>query len=496
MLELRKREEEGADPDLYKTPPKELADHPMFRGHQTVGMITAEVPKFESKGSGGNQGLSDEMRQMGLKHEPTHGSYGAGKENSFIVYGPTREQMYRLGNRYGQEAVIFSQDGKHEMLYTHGPNAGKAHPSLPLVRFSQKEPEDYYTHFPGRGYVTLHFDHSKLNQTPIPYTMPAHMQAPHNDLPLSQRDEITTRGDVNSTLASALRKAIGRERWAGSYPWHEGHTSYHRKTKGQGVLLDQSEFFEAMKLAKADTLAQAANPSTATKPHNEQAAGAGVSTYAKFAQPYGNVNKSMSTSLKHYPMEGTSAAVNHLVAHHGYQVHYAGGRHGKADLANKNYNTGHLMIWDPSAGSGGDFGHADYTDNWRKIHELAHALTYNQLNAKYGEGRRMGGLGKQRTTREAKRAVEWEWLAAHKQRDLAKQIGINISDDDFHRELNTVMHDAVHRAVTGKFTEPSDEGFVPHPHKVPLETALGMIDEEAGNMGLQHPHDLLNRRGS
>lgn len=479
MLELRKREEEGADPDLYKTPPKEIADHPLFRGHQTVGMITAEAPKFESKGLNGNQGLSDEMRQMGLKHEPTHGSYGAGHENSFIVYGPTREQMYRLGHRYGQEAVIFSQDGKHEMMYTHGPNAGKAHPSLPLVRFSQKEPEDYYTHLPGRGFVTLHFDHSKLNQTPIPYTMPAHMQAPQNDIPLAQQDKLT-KGDVNWALAAALRKAIGREKWAGAYPWHEGHTSYHHKTKNHGVLLDQNEFYQSMKLAKNDKLAPIES-TRARKPKDDD-------QYAKHAAPYGSINSGMPGSLKHYKLGGMAPYVNALVKEHGYQTYFGGGRNGSPDLATRNYDNDHLMIPDPT---NVDEPGSDETANWRKLHELAHALTRNEVNAKYGEGRRSGPLG-QRTGREAKRAIEWEWLAAHKQRDLSKRIGVNISDEDFHRELNTVMHDAVHRAVTGEVRDPGEEGFLPHSHKIPLEIAHRMVDEAAGAMGL--PDDNTRSR--
>jgi hypothetical protein len=477
MLLFKSEEDSGADPDMYKTPPKELADHPMFRGHQTVGMITADAPKYESKGSNGNKGLSDEMRQLGLKHEATQGSYGAGPENSFIVYGPTREQMYQLGNRYGQETVVFSQDGKQELMYTHGPNAGKAHPSLPLVRFSQKKPDDYYTHFPGRGYVTLHFDNSKLNQTPIPYTMPAHMQALHNDLPLAQQDQLT-KGDVNFALAAVLRKAIGRERWAGAYQWHDGHTSLHHKTKGHGVLLDQKEFYDGMKLAKHDKLALASDSISSHRPNKDD------DLYIKHAAPFGTVNKAMSASLKHYKLSGKAPYVNSLMREHGYQPYFAGGRNGNPDLATRNYDTGHLMIQDPT---NADEPGSDETSNWRKLHELAHALTRDEVNGKYGEGRRVGPLG-QRTGREAKRAIEWEWLAAHKQRDLAKQIGVNVSDDDFHRELNTVMHDAVHRAITGEVRDPGDEGFTPHAHKIPLETAHRMVDEAAGSMGLPDDH--------
>jgi hypothetical protein len=226
---------------------------------------------------------------------------------------------------------------------------------------------------------------------------------------------------------------------------------------------------------------------------NDQAAGVGSKDYGRMAAPYGTVTKGVKTNLKFYPLEGKHQEASKQVTDHGYQVYYAGGPHGKPDLATKNYNTKNLMIYDPSAGSGGDFGDTSYTDAWRKTHELAHALTYGDVNSLYGEGRRIGALGKHRTPREAKRAVHWEWLVAHKQRELAKQLGVHISDADFNRETNTVMHDAVHRAITGKFSEPGDEGFSPHPHKVPLETALGMIDQESKRLGLRHDDDLLQK---
>ena len=105
----------------------------------------------------------------------------------------------------------------------------------------------------------------------------------------------------------------------------------------------------------------------------------------------------------------------------------------------------------------------------------------------------MGALGKHRTLREAKRAVEWEHLAALKQRELASQIGVHISDEDFNREYNTVLHDAVHRAVTGKFSDPQHEGFRPHAHRVPLDVAMRMLDEAAKDMGLRDEHDLLRK---
>lgn len=257
------------------------------------------------------------------------------------------------------------------------------------------------------------------------------------------------------------------------YNWHDGHTDHH------GTL------------AKEEPVAPGAHPhNDAGVPGNDQNAGVGVSSYAKFAAPYGKVTPGKPSNLMHYDYRPFEGKIDALTKKHGFQVYTAGGKYGKPDLGQRNYNTGHLMIYDPTPGGGGDSGDEAYTRSWRKIHELSHALTLQDLNQKYGEGRRLGKLGV-RTPREAKRAVEWEWLAAHKQRELSNEIGHNIPDDVFHRELNTVMHDAVHRAVTGQFTEPSGEGYEPHAHKVPLGHALGMVDQEAQNMGLQHDEDTL-----
>jgi hypothetical protein len=169
MWTLRKDDVEQGEHNLYHTTPPEVADHPMF-SKGTVGMVTADNPMHPSH-PGGTAAMQKELQGMGLAHELTHGSYGGPKETSFIVHNPTREQMYRLGHKYGQESVIYSQDGKHEMLYTNGPHAGKAHLSKPEMHYSQTQPKDFYTHLPGRGFVTLHFG-DEMHDTPIKGTMP------------------------------------------------------------------------------------------------------------------------------------------------------------------------------------------------------------------------------------------------------------------------------------------------------------------------------------
>jgi hypothetical protein len=300
---------------------------------------------------------------------------------------------------------------------------------------------------------------------------------------------------VRLQIAAALRKGIQTAHlsgaWPGAYPWHETHPSHNHKGCLAGVIVPASYFDQGLRKAETPDF----SGGEAVEGSGGANSKAGTSkAYQKFAAPYGTVDRSKPSNLMHYPLQGKAADVDALVAHHGFKTYYAGGKHGKPDLVNKHFGTGHLMIYAPdAAGTGyGDENHS-YTDAWRKTHELAHALTLPALNQKYGEGRRMGVLGKHRTLREAKRAVEWEWLVAHKQRELAKQIGAHISDEDFNRELNTVMHEAVHRAVTGKFVQPQEEGFHAHSHKVPLETALGMVDEAGKQLGLKGEHDLLGR---
>ncbi len=200
MRPLRKDEIENNEHNLYSVVPPQVADHPLFNPGHTVGIMTAESPKFPTQ-PGGNEALKADLHGLGLHHEPTHGSYGA-PENSFIVHNPTREHMYMLGRKYGQEAVVYSQDGKHELLYTHGPNAGKHQLSKPQMHFSQTQPKDFYTHLPGKGYVTLHFG-DDLHDSPVKGTVPLehHTQQP----PLTPMSR-----DLMRKFAQDLQEVINR----------------------------------------------------------------------------------------------------------------------------------------------------------------------------------------------------------------------------------------------------------------------------------------------
>lgn len=453
-------------------------EHPLFSGKSSVGMISGENPRWPAQASG-HEAMGEAIKNLGLKGEPQLGRYGS-PEKSWMVYGPTREQMFKLGRLFGQDSVVYSNSGQHELLYTNGPNIGRFHPGVGHEWFTD-EPEDFYTHMPKYGgFLRLKFDWDTLHPSKLVQNLAIDAQqlrAQHGDD--SAMAEHNT-GNFRKALADTIKKALiantPQPRFhphPHAYEWHNEHTDHHLQVGAPGVVL-----VSASDLNKSAT-------------HGSDHP-TGVSTYAKYAMPYGVIDKSGSSDLYHYPYHGKNEEIDRLVNDHGYGVYYAGGKHGRPDLANRNYNTKHLMI--PDSGiDGTDFGAEAYTDGWRKIHELSHALTSSEINKIYGEGRRARGLGQHRTLREALRAVHWEWLATHKQRDLSEQIGVHIPEHVFNRELNTVMHDAVHRAVTGRVVEPVGAGFRPFEHKVPLETALGMVRESAHNLGITGMHDLIRK---
>ncbi len=436
-------------------------------GGGTFGIMSAEKPLYPSLAPHGHEALGKILKRHGLQFQETHGRYQE-PERAYIIHGIQPDFLRYLGKLFGQESVVHSQDGQHRLIYTNGPHEGKYHPQdvqNPVEMF-QDHPDDYYTHVPGQGYARINFDWNRLH--PLVETG-------------VRKDEYTIEEAV-----AILRKHFAHAKFQPhphAYSWHDGHTDHHLEVNDP--------------LGKADPvhphMSQPEPPVAPKNFENEQAMAPGGATYHQFAAPYGQVTPAQQTNLRHYRYEGKLPQIEDLVKRHGYQTYYAGGRYGKPDLARKNYNTGHLMVYDPTPGSGGDFKDEEYNRGWRQIHELSHALTYPELNKIYGEGRRIGKLGTHRNLREALRAVHWEWLAAHKQRELSNQLGVPMSDEDFHRELNTVMHDAAHRAVTGQFTEPGGEGFTPHSHKIPLATALDMVRDHAVRLGLKGMEDTLKK---
>ena len=205
----------------------------------------------------------------------------------------------------------------------------------------------------------------------------------------------------------------------------------------------------------------------------------------------------VNQAFEPYPLQQMSELTPHvdeLLASYGYEPYYFGGRYPMPDLNKRNYESGHLAIYDPEVRTAG-FSDAAFTDNWRKLHELGHALGLEDINAKWGEGRRLGKLGV-RTPREMLRAVDWERAAMENQRDLMNEVGLQITPEaQYNKDWNTTIGDAAFRAITGKFTSPETEGFVPFSEKIPLDIAMRKVRERADELGLDMDETLRDKRG-
>lgn len=174
--------------------PPELADHPIFAGPYPVGMVTADAPKVPPQITGGTKAMAKELERMGLQHELTNGKYNGQTETSFLVHNPTREQMMELGQKFGQESVVFTHNGNHEMIYTNGANKGKWNPGLPGGEYFKDPPADFFTQIPQKGYLRLDFDWNNLM-----------------DLPQTQEQDVT-KAEVATALLATLNKAMESEK--------------------------------------------------------------------------------------------------------------------------------------------------------------------------------------------------------------------------------------------------------------------------------------------
>jgi hypothetical protein len=112
------------------------------------------------------QSLEGDLKTDGFTYTKVKGHYG-GEEDSFLVmiHDADKAHVTKLGEKYNQDSVIYSDAGKHEMLYTTGKNKGSKHDGS---GFEEKaDAEDYYTEIShagggGKSKFSLKFDFDSL----------------------------------------------------------------------------------------------------------------------------------------------------------------------------------------------------------------------------------------------------------------------------------------------------------------------------------------------
>jgi len=224
-----------------------------------------------------------------------------------------------------------------------------------------------------------------------------------------------------------------------------------------------------------------------------------VEVYGRF----GSLRKEPTTDrLKIYNLrpaiENPQGTTQKLLDDYGFEVEvfsFDPERFRLPELKKRGYEQGVVWIYDPEV-KRGSFNDAEYTRAWRVSHEIAHAITEQLMEERYGPSFRYGRLGRiallprgkpprqtlveQRplTLKEAQRAVEWEDLAFRVQRMLLEQVGISINEEQFTQEYNTNLSDAMYRSLTGEFGDPGEYGFMPNAaRRVPVRDVLRALEK-------------------
>jgi hypothetical protein len=163
-------------------------------------------------------------------------------------------------------------------------------------------------------------------------------------------------------------------------------------------------------------------------------------------------------------------------------------------LKKEGYEQGIVWIYNPRNPQG-SFKDEDYTTAWRITHEVAHGITERFMEAKYGESKRFGRMGRTMqglrgvppnqkevtlpplTLKHAQRAVEWEEVTFRVQRMLLQEMGVTITDEQFNQENRINLSDAMYRSLTGEFGDPGEYGFVPDTGNLDVKDVLIALEE-------------------
>lgn len=140
--------------------PEHLKSHHVFAGGR-FGIVSADRPATTPEVAGGHEALVRRLKDLGMEFHEVDGRYEH-PERACLVLNPTRDQMAHLGKLFGQESVVFSQGGRHELHYTTGNFAGRSRLTKPgdePISHFPDIPDDFYTKVPGgEGYFRINFD--------------------------------------------------------------------------------------------------------------------------------------------------------------------------------------------------------------------------------------------------------------------------------------------------------------------------------------------------
>ena len=119
---------------------------------RTMAILTSENPRYNVSSDGENVNNADRRenleKDLKLGHYawfPVKGQY-EGKENSYIVYNMSLDNALYLGRKFGQESIIFIEDGHCQYWEQSGDGKyTKTHEREMHQRLDMTNADDYYT---------------------------------------------------------------------------------------------------------------------------------------------------------------------------------------------------------------------------------------------------------------------------------------------------------------------------------------------------------------
>lgn len=130
----------------------------------------------------------------------------------------------------------------------------------------------------------------------------------------------------------------------------------------------------------------------------------------------------------------------------------------KPDFSKYGYKQGYVWVYNPNQANN-SFHDVDYIRKWRYTHELAHALTYEQVLKEFNISKVVRGSGRL-SEKEAVISLTWELYTLRKQWDIIEELGgVSIINYNRKRELLTLLYDLTYRCISGEFANPDLEGF-------------------------------------
>jgi hypothetical protein len=135
--------------------------HPIFSGIPHV-IMSLENPYYKS--SMDPRVAHSQLSSLGSKIEHIKGSYGS-PENSLIIHHPKDlDAIKAVAKNMGQESLIYSRHGQHEMHFLNGDAEGTVQTGSGHLLFN-KEPHDNYSTVLHHG-QPIHFAYNFGNDTP------------------------------------------------------------------------------------------------------------------------------------------------------------------------------------------------------------------------------------------------------------------------------------------------------------------------------------------